>query len=182
MLVKLVIGLLMNGLAIRCCIDPSEDYLHKKLNEFIEATLRYEQIELRYNKFKRSAVHSISNDQVFDNSQCDLGNRTIDFEEQKAICPRQYRIIQRKNMFPFYIKQTMCTCRSCFVKPGSFLFKDMYQCLPIWSQKHVLVRDECQTDGYFYWRPDYELVNTGCTCGTNLALISFRSTDIEHIT
>ncbi|RMZ96260.1 interleukin 17 [Brachionus plicatilis] len=179
MLVKLVLSLVMNSLVISCCFDPGEDYLHQKLNEFIEATLRYEQIELRYSQFKRSISNTISDSHIFENTQCDLINRTIDFQEQKAVCPRQYKIIHRTNKFPYYIKQTVCTCRACFVQPGSSLFEDMYQCLPIWTQKHVLVRDECQSDGFFYWKPDYELINTGCTCGTNLALISFRSTDYE---
>lgn len=177
MIFKLFICLLIKCTLTVCCLDPGEHFLHQKLNEFIEATLRYEQIELKYDKLKYSITDSIEDNHVFENSECYLTNRTLNYEEQKSICPRQYKIIYRKNKFPYFIKQTVCTCRECFVQPNAFLYKDLYQCLPVWSQRHVLVRDECQDDGYFYWRPDYELVNTGCTCGTNLALISYRSTD-----
>ncbi|CAF0718853.1 unnamed protein product [Brachionus calyciflorus] len=172
---------LNNSMSI--CIDPDEHYLAKKLYEFIESTIRYEQVELQSKQFKQPIINTrvnyepVINEEVLNNSECDLTNRTMSTYEDRSICPKRFKTIRRKDRYPFFVNQILCTCDSCFIQPGIPLVTNIYKCMPVWAEKHVLVRKECQVDGYHYWQPEFETINVGCICGTSLTLVSFRSTD-----
>lgn len=164
------------------CVDPDEHFLNKKFTDLVSSSLWYHQHEMKYKKSIFSYGEKIDENQSHDSwidFKCDMqiGNSTSD--EQKAICPRRYNVIFRRNKFPFYIKQVMCICEKCGISDYLNLQKNFYKCMPVWKEVPVLIREKCQEDGYYYWSPGYEWINSGCTCGTTFKLISYRSTQLQ---
>ncbi|CAF0769002.1 unnamed protein product [Brachionus calyciflorus] len=167
--------------SVKCkglCIDPDNIYLEQKLSEFKYSIDTFKQYQMKYGKsaalFNQQDLPENFKFNVTDNSQCDIQDLNMKYPSQMSNCPRRVNVHYRPNRYPFYKPNTTCSCESCILHNNMKLSKELYKCLPVWREEAVLTRELCQDDGYYYWKTDFEWVNIGCTCGTQIQMIPYR--------
>jgi hypothetical protein len=100
--------------------------------------------------------------ELFEETQCRIGDRRTDTANRKSICPWKYEQNSRLDRFPNTINEVKCTCTSCnSLSEGRLASR--YACMPVFEYKEVLVRT-CGADGVFKWTAKQEPFSVGCTC------------------
>ena len=156
---------------IQSCIDPEVDYLEGLYSEHEAFNRIYEEAHIRSSK----SIIPNKNDLVLyesltDNTQCSNQFRNITLTNHKSTCPWVYNITFREDRFPHYLNNVICTCKSCIGSSSNSSFVPLLlptkqvKCEPILKQVPVLVRGECEKDGFYQWKQTYEYVNTACIC------------------
>ena len=152
------------------CANRVPSFLEGRYAKFQTHFLKYQQKEQknRVGLLNRGALSpSLIDVQYMDpiETQCSANQRNLTSAHQQSLCPWRYLATVREDRFPASVMEARCTCRSCsplnlYSLPASF-----YGCAPVLQTVPVLLKtEECDPDGFVYWKPSLEDLNMACVC------------------
>ena len=156
------------------CRTRSDDYLEQRLlilKHYYEYKLPELRIKFKLN-IKDNLNYPIPRDTkyIYNETQCMILKRPTILLNEKSICPWQVETKYRVDKFPRYLSHAVCTCKRCNSVSDVFL-NNMYRCMPVLTPHLVLtMENECDSEGYYIWTEDVELVNVACICGVDFDL------------
>lgn len=157
------------------CVDPSEDYLDAMFSKHMDFIRKMEEINIKAKKeivMLRNFRKLNDSSALFEETQCSMQGRNTTEVNQQSLCPWKYVTVARFDRFPRYRSQAKCTCSSCTpLGTDDFSVPNRYTCLPVLKLSPVLVRGDCQVDGFYSYIPAIESINIACTCGINYNMI-----------
>jgi hypothetical protein len=161
------------------CQDPERDYLERTYNNLEADFRKLEEVMLIMGRNSENIETEASDtEDLFDNTQCSTENRNMTRWNHQSACPFQLKWKERKDRFPFIIKEAQCSCQSCIGSSSKIAFKanllsrKKFECKPVLKPSPILIRGNCGVDGYFKWESAIEHVNHACVCGMIGKMIS----------
>lgn len=163
----LIVALLAATGLVTGCKNPSDDILKMKLLEFSRMADRFQQRILatgrRVQLDRRSQTSSLA---LIDESLCQMDNRNRTTVGMRSLCPFEYTVTERENMFPRQRVTVKCGCPKCRTFDGDTIGEGVFGCTPVFRPEPALKRsDTCSdSDGFYKWEGVLENVAIACTC------------------
>lgn len=100
-----------------------------------------------------------------DDSMCDMSKRNRTEFGTLSVCPFEYTVVHRPNLYPRLKSMVKCGCTACRSHDGETIGEGRMACEPVYRYEPALRRaDECSPDGYYNWETVFEHVPIACTC------------------
>lgn len=144
------------------CQNYDRSHLDKMYSHYLEQYRADE--EVQFQKFRSDTNfdnqdHQFDKNLFFENSECNEHKRNRTQMNQQSLCPWRFKILYRKDKYPYYTSIVKCTCETCSSKSSYF-----FECIPVFKKVPVLERTFCRSDGFFEWKKSFERISVACVC------------------
>lgn len=154
------------------CLNPPDDNLDMRIFEYQRMLDKMEQRTLATRRIistrekNRRQNNSSSSQLMFatDESMCGLRPSSSSLAAN-ALCPFQYVVISRNNMYPRTRVAVKCGCSTCRTLDDNSFDDKFFGCRPVFRAEPALrqVNSTC-VNGFYKWEAILEEVPIACTC------------------
>ena len=163
------------------CKEVSPDRLDSMLSKYDVFLRKNEEEMIKWdNSFDptlnfRPRTEQVKNN-LIDRTQCVVQQRkNLKRLSQQSLCPWKRNMAVRADKHPSVRSYVKCTCDRCaLLASNNSLPFSMYDCVPVFMSKPVLLREEeCDADGFQKWTRSVEEISMACVCALKFVMINY---------